>query len=111
MHRSGPWSDVENASTCGQLRGILALARADARDLFLTLRFLKEESMQRTTGHILNTEWFIELINPEEREFGSNLRPVSYRSRQLPGGWRVVRSLRSPDKLVTDVRLLTGVEC
>ena len=82
MHRSGPWSDVENASTCGQLRGILALAR----DLFLTLRFLKEESMQRTTGHILNTEWFIELINPEEREFGSNLRPVSCRSRQLPGG-------------------------
>ena len=30
--------------------------------------------------------WFIELIDPEECEFGSNLRPVSYRSRQLTGG-------------------------
>ena len=30
--------------------------------------------------------WFIELIDPEECEFGSNLHPVSYCSRQLTGG-------------------------
>ena len=27
--------------------------------------------------------WFIELIDPEDSEFGSNLRPVSYRGRKL----------------------------
>ena len=30
--------------------------------------------------------WFIEAIDPEEREFVSNLRPVSYRGRQLESG-------------------------
>ena len=30
--------------------------------------------------------WFIEAIDPEEREFTSNLRPVSYRGRQLESG-------------------------
>ena len=30
--------------------------------------------------------WFIEAIDPEEREFASNLRPVSYRGRQLESG-------------------------
>ena len=29
--------------------------------------------------------WFIEAIDPEEREFASNLRPVSYLSRSLGG--------------------------
>ena len=29
--------------------------------------------------------WFIEAIDPMEREFASNLRPVSYRGRQLGG--------------------------
>ena len=29
--------------------------------------------------------WFIEAIDPEEREFASNHRPVSYRGRQLGG--------------------------
>ena len=30
--------------------------------------------------------WFIEAIDPEEREFASNLRPVSYCGRQSKGG-------------------------
>ncbi len=30
--------------------------------------------------------WFIEAIDPEEREFASNLRPVSYCGRQPKGG-------------------------
>ena len=33
--------------------------------------------------------WFIEAIDPEEREFASNLRPVSYRGRQPKGGKEV----------------------
>ena len=30
--------------------------------------------------------WFIEAIDPVERRFASNLRPVSYRGRQPKGG-------------------------
>ena len=30
--------------------------------------------------------WFIEAIDPEERRFAANFRPVSYRGRQLESG-------------------------